>query len=339
MKNLFLFAAAFLVSWSFGPGLSAGTIHTVLGPIEASQLGRTLEHEHILVDFIGAEETGYHRWNKEEVKERVLPFLIQAKDLGFSSIFECTPAYLGRDPLLLKDLSELTGLNLITNTGYYGARKNQFIPKAFQQLSADDLAQRWIQEFEHGIEATGIRPGFIKIGIDRDGDSLTAFHERLLRAAARTHLETGLTIACHTGPSPVIFQMESILAEEGVAQEALIWVHATRAPIKDQLKAAHHGLWVSIDNVRGDRERIDLIVESLEALKFGNLLDRVLLSHDAGWYRPGEENGGNFRPYNSLSENLIPALKAKGFKQREIDLILIENPKTAFGIQIRSAGK
>lgn len=315
--------------------LFAGTIMTVRGPIDSSELGQTLEHEHILVDFIGAEETGYHRWNREEVKAQVLPFLEQAKELGFKSLIECTPAFLGRDPVLLKELSETTGLHIITNTGYYGARQNKFIPETLQTLSADQLARRWIREFENGIESTGIKPGFIKIGIDRDDDKLSPFHETLLRAACRTHLETGLTIACHTGPSPVIFKMESILKEEGVAPEALIWVHATRDISKNQLRAAHHGVWVSLDNITDQPERIDSIVTALQALKFGHLLDRVLLSHDAGWYRPGEPNGGNFRPYTAISEKLIPALQAIGFNQRELDQVLIDNPRKAFELGVK----
>jgi len=149
-------------------GLSAGTIMTVLGPIDSKELGQTLEHEHILVDFVGAEDTGNHRWDQENVLEAVLPYLLEAKALGFKSIVECTPAYLGRDPRLLKSLSEKTGLHLITNTGYYGARENKFIPVDVQKLSANDLASRWIEEFENGIEDTRIKPGFIKIGVDRD---------------------------------------------------------------------------------------------------------------------------------------------------------------------------
>lgn len=313
---------------------NAGTIMTVLGPIDSADLGRTLEHEHILVDFIGAKETGYHRWDRSEVTAAVLPHLEEIKVMGFDSLFECTPAFLGRDPRLLKELSQTTGLNLITNTGYYGARENLFIPKAVQKLSADELADRWIREFNEGIEDTGIKPGFIKIGVDREA-RLSAMHEKLLRAACRTHLQTGLTIACHTGPSPVIFQMIDIVEEEGVSPEALIWVHATRDTPENQVQAARRGAWISIDNVTDEKERIDLVVTGLSAMKEAGLLNRVLISHDAGWYRPGEPGGGKFRPYTAISHSLIPALKAAGFSNADIDRLLIENPARAFSIEKR----
>ena len=331
-KLLFLTLIAF--SW----GLQGGTIMTVKGPIDSTDLGRTLEHEHILVDFIGAEETGYHRWDREEVSKKVLPFLQQAKDLGFQSIVECTPAFLGRDPRLLKSLSETTGLHLVTNTGYYGARENKFIPIDVQKLSADELAALWIKEFENGIEDTGIKPGFIKIGVDR-GDALSPMHEKLVRAACRTHLQTGLTIACHTGPTQAIFHMVEILEEEGVSPEALIWVHATQADQESQLKAARLGVWLSLDNVNPLPNRIDFISRGLVRLKNAGLTDRVLISHDAGWYRPGEENGGNFRDYTAISTFLAPQLMRRGFNAAAIDQLLIDNPRRAFELGVHKASE
>ncbi len=314
----------------------AGTVMTVRGPIDSAELGRTLEHEHILVYFIGAEETGYHRWDRGEVSQQVLPYLEQAKDLGFQSLIECTPAFLGRDPQLLKSLSETTRLHLVTNTGYYGARENKYIPEDIQKLSADELAARWIKEFENGIEDTGIKPGFIKIGVDR-GDTLSPMHEKLVRAACRAHLETGLTIACHTGPTQAIFQMVEILQEECVSPEALIWVHATQADQESQLKAARLGLWVSIDNVNDTPNRIDFVSRALVRLKNAGLQDRVLLSHDAGWYRPGEENGGKFRDYTAISSHLIPRIMRMGYNSTYVDKLLIDNPRRAFELGVHTS--
>ncbi len=174
-------------------------VMTVNGPLPISELGTTLPHEHFLVDFIGADSTGFHRWNKDTVVSMVLPFLMEAKKMGVESIIECTPAYLGRDPGLLQQLSRASGLNLVTNTGYYGAIDNKAIPKSAFDETADQISGRWIDEWENGIGATGIRPGFIKIAVPPD-TVLSQVHEKLVRAAARTHLKTGLTINAHTGP-------------------------------------------------------------------------------------------------------------------------------------------
>jgi phosphotriesterase-related protein len=98
-----------------------GVIMTVNGPIPANTTGITLEHEHILVDFIGADSINPARWDDQEVVLIALPFLRKVKESGCSTFIDCTPAYLGRDPELLKSLSSASGLNIITNTGLYGA--------------------------------------------------------------------------------------------------------------------------------------------------------------------------------------------------------------------------
>ena len=122
-RRQFLLATLGISFYRFGR--KPGKIITVLGEIPAGVLGKTLVHEHILVDFIGADKISYDRWNRDQVEQKVLPYLLEAKQAGIKSIFDCTPAFLGRDVILLKRLSEKTGLHMITNTGYYGAVNNK----------------------------------------------------------------------------------------------------------------------------------------------------------------------------------------------------------------------
>lgn len=309
-------------------------IMTVTGPIRADEMGVTLEHEHIMVDFIGADSTGYHRWDRKEVASTVLPHIREVQDKGLNTLIECTPAYLGRDPRLLKTLSEKTGVQILTNTGYYGAVNEKFLPQHTYEETADQLAERWINEWENGIEDTDIKPGFIKISVGRDS-TLSDVHEKLVRAAARTHLETGLTIASHTGPEDPAFAQLRVLEEEGVSPKAFIWVHAQNGDSQAHIEAAQKGAWVSLDGVNKKEAVINQYVSMLTNLEENNLLDRVLISHDAGWYSPGEPGGGNFRPYTAIFDHLVPALKKKGFSQEDIDQLLKTNPGRAFNIKIK----
>lgn len=319
------------------PGVARGDdtriINTVSGPIRAKELGRALSHEHVLVDFVGAEKTGYDRWNRDEVVKVVLPHLLQLKKAGYRSLFECTPAYIGRDPRLLRQLSAKSGLHFITNTGYYGARNNKYIPKSATEKSADELAEIWITEFRDGIEDTGIKPGFIKIGVDGK-NGLSPMHRTLVRAACRTHLKTGLTIASHTGPNAAAFEQAEIVRSEGVSPEAFIWVHATSAEAEQLINAAKAGVWISLDNV-GKPERVIPTVERLVALKAAGLLTRVLLSHDAGWYSPQQPRGGKFKGYMLIERALVPALMDAGFTKQDVDQLLAQNPAAAFAIEVR----
>jgi predicted metal-dependent phosphotriesterase family hydrolase len=47
-------------------------VQKVLGPIPTSELGFTLVLEHVMCDFIGAEQTNRHRWEVEAVVKRML---------------------------------------------------------------------------------------------------------------------------------------------------------------------------------------------------------------------------------------------------------------------------
>ena len=325
--TFFVFVLLALSSCQSNPG---GQIITVLGPIPASEMGITLPHEHILVDFIGADSTGYHRWDKEEVALRALPFLEEIKELGCRTFIECTPAYIGRDPVLLKNLAEKTGLNIITNTGFYGARNNLFIPERAFKMSAKELAAEWIAEFRDGIEDTGIRPGFIKIAVDRE-DALSPMHEKIIRAAGLTHLETGMVIKSHTGKDKPAFNQLAVLDELGVPASAFIWTHAESGTLEGWIKGAEMGAWISMDKIKS--KTIEDHVKILKDIKAAGFLGNVLLSHDSGWYRVGEENGGTYNGYSVLFEELIPKLLEHGFTEEEIHGMMVDNPAIAFSIR------
>jgi len=331
MKAFILFLLFFWIA-SLGIQAQNGSIMTVKGPIPASEMGLSLIHEHVLVDFIGADKTGKHRWDEKEVVPVVLPFLNQAKELGVKTLVECTPAYIGRDPLLLKKLSESSDVQIITNTGYYGASDDKFLPDHAYSESADQLAERWTREAKEGIDGTGIRPGFIKTGVN--GGSLSELHAKLITAAAKTHLETGLVIASHTGPAVPAFEQLEILEKEGVHASAFIWVHAQGEPDLDMhVKAARKGAWISMDGL--DNSNVEQYVQMLENFREHGFLHQTLLSHDAGWYSPGEENGGEFRAYTTLFEKLIPLLIQQGWAEQEIEQLLVINPQNAFEIKVR----
>jgi len=73
----------------------------------------------------------------------------------------------------------------------------------------------------------------------------------------------------------------------------------------------------------------------LQNMKAHKLLKNVLVSQDSGWYNVGEPNGGNYKDYNCIFTQFIPAMKANGFSAAEIDKIFITNPAKAFAIRVR----
>ncbi|GAB5561870.1 MAG: aryldialkylphosphatase [Synoicihabitans sp.] len=305
--------------------------YAVSGKMDTKSLGLVLAHEHVLVDFVGADQVSPERYDRSEVVAKMLPFVQAARAAGVDTMVECTPNYIGRDPVVLRMLSERTGMQFITNTGLYGAVQDKFLPPYAFKETAAQLAARWTGEFRHGIADTGIKPGFIKSAVDRD-TVLSEVDEKLIHAAALTHLATGLTIAVHTGPGPGLTQL-NILAEHGVDPSAWIWVHAQAATHADVLEAAKRGAWISLD---GFRERsLDRHLERLLMLRAAGFLDQVLISHDAGWFDPAKPAGGEPRGYTYLFDAVIPRLMEEGFSDGEIQKILRRNPARALAISVR----
>ena len=310
-----------------------GKVMTVLGAIDAEAMGPTLPHEHVLVDFAGAEAVSPDRYDQDDAFELILPHLRQLKELGCQTFVECTPSYIGKDVTLCRRLSAATGLHLLTNVGYYGAGEDRYLPRHAHQESADQLAERWLSDAE-GIEGTDIQPGFIKIGVDEG--SLSAVDEKLVRAAARAHLRSGLLIMSHTSYAIPAMEQLAVLKQEGVDPSAWVWTHAHNERDRDaHAAAAGAGAWVSFDGCgEGEQERD---VGNVMEMKRRGLLGRVHLSHDAGWYEP--QSDYQYRPHGFIFTQLRAKLREAGLTEDDLDLICVRNPRQAFTIGTRELAR
>ena len=308
-----------------------GKTMTVTGAIEPRAMGRTLPHEHVMSTF-GAERARYPYYDVHRLFEGVLPYLQYVKSLGCQTLVDCTAAYFGRHPEMLRKFSQQSGLHILTNTGYYGAAGGMYVPPHAYEETVEQLAGRWVREWQDSIDGTGIRPGFIKTGIDEG--PLSEIDRKLIRAAARTHAQTGLTIQTHTKDNwGAAQEILSILRSEGVHPNAWIWVHAHHvtdgAPLTE---AAEQGAWISFDGI--NEESAPHILELVKETKRIGFLDHVLLSHDGdSYYGDGES-----RPYHYLFTGFVPTLEQNGFSAQEIDQLTIDNPRRAFTVRVRTLG-
>lgn len=305
-------------------GLTSLTVPGTAGPVAVDALGVTLAHEHVLVDFVGADRVSPSRYDRDAAFAKALPHLERIYTLGCRTLVECTPAYIGRDPLLLRRLSQASKLHILTNTGYYGAANDKFLPAHAFAESADQLAARWIREAREGIDGTGIKPAFMKIGVD--AGPLSDVDGKLVRAAARTHRTTGLPIYSHTGNGVAALAQVAVLEDERTPLGAFVWVHAQNEP--DPAVHAHvarRGAWVSFDGVSA--QSLERHLGYVLAMREARLLGRVLLSHDAGWYHVGEPDGGTYRPHDLIFTHVLPALRDRGLAASEIAQLMVENPR------------
>lgn len=321
----------------------SGSVMTVRGPVDAGALGTTLIHEHLYADLRPHAEQVANPWSpSSEVVDLVLPYLRDIHRLGCRTLIDCTATTLGRNPALIRTLSEASGLHMLTVTGAYVAAGGRFIPPYVLGETDEQLARRWIDEWRNGIDGTDVRPGLIKLGVENE--PLGETERKVLRAAARTHLHTGLVIASHTGPwgdvepgrnGRCAFAQLELLDAEGVAPSAYIWVHAqNEVQASQHVRAARSGAHVSFDGFRPGQE--GTYVALIGRMRDEGLLDRVLVSQDAGWYNAGQPRGGEFKPFAPLFTVLIPALRDAGFDDDDMNTLFVRNPSRAFTVRVRA---
>ncbi|MBI4909338.1 MAG: phosphotriesterase [Acidobacteria bacterium] len=282
-----------------------------------------LVHEHVLVDFIGADKIGPGRYDPDVVFRLVKPKLDEVAKLGCRRFQECTPNFIGRDAKLLARLQDATGIEIWTNTGLYAARNHVFLPSYARMESAAQLAKRWVEEHRKGVD--GMKPRFIKIGVNRG--PLAELDKKIVRAAALASKETGLTFASHTGNGIAATEQLEIVLSEKLAPAKFVWVHADGE--KDHSfhrQIAEAGAWVEFDHVGPSSEALRWHLECVQFMEKNKLLGRTLVSQDAGYYKPGEPNGGAFKDYSHIYTKFVPQLSAATTKT-----LLWENPRAAFG--------
>jgi phosphotriesterase-related protein len=240
---------------------------------------------------------------------------------------DCTATHFGRHPELLRQISERSGLQILTNTGYYAAAEDRYVPPHAYGEDPDQIAGRWVREWWYSIDDTGVRPGFIKTAVD--AGPLSDIDRKLILAAARTSLATGLTIQTHVGNNwDAVQEILTILDEEGLDAGAWVWTHAnSMTEVGPLAQAAALGAWISLDGINVDNAQG--ILDIISQMKARNHLTNLLLSHDGDSYF----GDGEFRPYDYLFTDFIPTLEQRGFSKAEIQQLTVINPCRAFTIR------
>jgi phosphotriesterase-related protein len=283
--------------------------------------GSVLVHEHVMVDFIGADKIAPGRYDSEEVFRSARPKLEAVKALGCVRLQECTPNFLGRDARLMRRLSDAVGIDIWTNTGLYGAASHKYLPQFAWDESAEKLARRWEEEWRRGVD--GVKLRFIKIGVNKG--PLHELDKKIVRAAALAAKETGLTVASHTGDGAAAMEELEIFTSLGAMAGKFVWVHAQNEKDHEiHQRFAMAGGWVEFDGI--GPKSMDWHAECIRFMSGAGLLGRTLVSQDAGWYHVGEPGGGTYRGYELIYTGFLPRFDAAERKQ-----LMVDNPRAAFG--------
>lgn len=310
------------------------TLQSVTGLVPESELGMILPHEHLFTDLRGPETPGYATGDPGKVSAVMLPHLHAAEQAGVTALVECSTLGVGRNVAILQHLANQTRIKIIAPTGVY---REAYVPMALRQTPVEELAAMWIRDLSEGMEDTSVKAGFIKIAMSDDGPK--EIEVRNLQAAALASRSTSAAVASHTIRGDIAHQEMGILADAGMDLSRFIWVHTQAEPdLEWHLKAVQRGAFVEYDAIGAPYQDQDAMLQAVLMLVEAGYTSQILLSHDAGWYAPGTENGepeGGVRGFTALTDTFLPALRdalaQRGLPGEIIHQMVHANPIQAFG--------
>jgi predicted metal-dependent phosphotriesterase family hydrolase len=296
----------------------------VLGDVDATRLGVTYSHEHLIAV---PPESQKDRDLELSDYDRSLQELLYFKEVGGQTLVEASTLDYGRDVELLKRMSEASGVHIVATTGF---NKHVYFPDWVEERSIKEISRLLVREVVEGVEATGVRAGFLKSGSWYN--LIHPLEEKVTRAVARAQLEIGAPVWLHTEVGTMGMEMLDILEEEGVDLSKVTVGHSDRnADPYYHLQLADRGAYVQFDGpgkvkYYPDSTRVALIKNLLEH-GYGS---QLLISGDMGRrsYLHAYGGGPGFR---YILTKFVPRLRDEGIDQEHIDRIFIENPARWLG--------
>jgi phosphotriesterase-related protein len=318
------------------------SVNTVLGPVDADDLGVTLVRESLLNVMPGA-QYGYDiHIDRAEVFEAVAAKLSDFKANGGGTIVDATGMFQGRDLPLYESLSRATGVHIVASTGqgpeamlggyFLTPQTNPPTP-----WPADRFAELFTSEVTEGMVVPRFErrsaAGLVATAVTNHG--MTPTDESLVRGAARSGLATGLAVMIRCGADAVA-ELDIALSEGIPANQVVIADLDRNDAVRAGWSAevARRGAWVAIDHAGStdpqyvsDAERVALIA----TLVNDGHANRVLISSSATGVSFGEP--GNDMAFSTVLTDFVPLLRAAGLSEAVIEQILTTNPATLLSVR------
>ena len=321
-------------------------VETVRGPVEAAELGTTYMHEHIFVLNPDVQQNYPQEWGSED--DRVADAVTKLTALaasGVRTIVDPTVIGLGRYiPRIARIAEQVPELNIVVATGCYTYDDVPFffhyrgpaLNEALGMELPDPMVDMFVADITEGIAGTGVKAGMLKCAIDAQG--MTAGVERVMRAVAKAHLQTGTPITVHTHPaSQQGLAAQRVLVEEGVDPTRVVLGHSGDTTDADHLQQlADAGFVLGMDRFGINLDttfeaRADIVVELCRRGYAG----AMVLAHDAScyidWLAPGVME---FLPqwhYLHIEQDVLPYLRTHGVTDAQIEQMLVANPRRVLG--------
>ncbi|MCG3212678.1 MAG: Phosphotriesterase homology protein [Anaerolineae bacterium] len=303
-------------------------IRTVLGDIDAAQMGFTMAHEHILTHPKGSgskAEIGHHL----DSVDKAIQMLQEFKAIDGGGIIETTPESWGRNTPGMVEASQKSGVHVVACTGYI-CEEHGMEPEV-SDWSINHIADRMIKDITEGMDGTMVKAGWVKAGTAYM--HITPNEEKVLRAAARTAIETGVCMHTHTTSGTMGIEQIEIVESEGLDLERMIIAHVDRnLDLWYHRKLLSKGVYIIYDGPGKVKYYPDSArVEVLRQLVADGYERKIMLSNDMG--RRSHHRVYGYGPgFNWIKERFLPRLIEEGFTEDTLDNFMIHNPATIYAM-------
>ena len=292
-------------------------VQTVLGPIDARELGATMSHVHLTLAIgcwwsqaptpelaalaarpLSLENLWLARrnglWVKDNLVQGDLALTVREarewKRAGGGGLVDMELPGIGRDVPALLRIARETGLHVIASTGWYTAGSH---PPEVAELSEGALRDRMLREIEKGIDDTGVRAGNIgEIGMSgMPSDPCFPVEEKVLRAAAQAQRQTRASLTVHPNvgvhgsreqPADHLDHYLDVLEKQGADLGRVYLSHMGFYPVETALRVLSRGVgYLSYDHF-GHEEYYEMLGPGRGFPRDKEEVERVMQLVEAG---------------------------------------------------------
>ncbi|GAB19145.1 N-acylhomoserine lactonase [Gordonia effusa NBRC 100432] len=320
------------------------TVETVKGQVDVEDLGTVLMHEHVFTISTEIRENYPNYpdpWDEEHRVADAVAKLTEATTRGVRTIVDPTVIGLGRYIPRIQRINAQVDINIVVATGIYTYHEEpvQFHftgPGRIFDVKVDPMTELFVGDIREGIADTGVKAGLLKCAIDEY--SLTTGVERVMRAVAQAHVETGTPITVHTHAADKTGLIAAkVFGEEGVDMSKVVIGHSGDSTDLDYLKElAATGAILGMDRFGIDvfspfEDRVNTVAGMVEA----GYTSQMVLAHDASCYSDFYPEAAvtaalpNWK-YTHIFDDVLPALRERGVTDEQITTMLVDNPRAYF---------
>jgi phosphotriesterase-related protein len=307
-------------------------IMTVTGPIPPSALGPTLAHEHLYCDL--SAHSGRSDNDVTDIAVMIgemAPF----RAAGGRTIIEVTCEGIGRDPVKLRELSESSGVQVVSGVALYDYGT---WPDWARQADAGKIADFFAAEIEEGRD--GVRAGVIgeiashnATEPDPRAYELNEHEHRLFQAAAWAQRRTGAGIITHAALGrgghaqlDALEQAGAQLTRAAIGHCDAHWHADIENDMAYYLPVLSRGAFCAFDLIGWTELMSDeLRAERVAALARMGYAGQLLLSTDTCRRSQLRANGG--RGFDYVFTSFLPRLRQCGVTEAQIRSMTVDAPR------------